>query len=300
MSMPPPPGWYPDPQAPATERWWDGTAWTRAHRPVPVALARPPRKPGGGRGRAVAVAATGIALVAAIVAGVVVVVSGDGDAGGTEARNGPTARSGSASAPPTTSAAPSPTEDATRVTDPLNGITLPVVDGWQKAENVADDDVLLTTPRTYTCPYDDGLCRHGTVATHTVTGVAAGASVRGLAAKDVSDAADLAYDTNAVGQRPFGGMTAHEVVAARQVAVAGRAGFLVRWKVTTAEGPGGYVQSVVFPSSVGSQSLVAVRCTLDASDASPPLSDFDTIVKGIRPVGAAGGGGVGSSVGPTD
>ncbi|MFJ8822033.1 DUF2510 domain-containing protein [Streptomyces sp. NPDC102467] len=300
MSMQPPPGWYPDPRAPATERWWDGAAWTQAHRPAPVALARPPRKPGAGRGKAVAVAATGIVLVAAIVAGVVVVVSGDGGAGGTEARNGPTG-SAPASAPPTTSAAPSPTEDATRVTDQLNGITLPVVDGWQKAENVADDDVLLTTPRTYTCPYDDGLCRHGTVATRTVTGVAAGASARALATKDVSDAADLAYDTDAIGQRPFGGMTGHKVVAERQIAVAGRAGFLVRWKVTTAEGPGGYVQSVVFPSSVGSQSLVAVRCTLDASDASPPLADLDTIVKGIRPVGATGGGGgVGSSVGPTN
>ncbi|GAA2308739.1 DUF2510 domain-containing protein [Streptomyces kunmingensis] len=301
----PPPGWYPDPHAPATERWWDGTAWTQDRRqPAPTAFAPPaaappPRKPGGGRGKAVAVVATGVALVAAIVAGVVVVVSDDGGAGAT-ARNGPTVRSAPASTPPTSSAAPSPAEDASRVTDQLNGITLPVLAGWQKAENVADDDTLLTTPDTYDCPYDDGLCRRGTVATRTVTGADAGASARALATEDVSDAADLAYDTNPLGERPFGGMTAHKVVAARQVAVAGRAGFLVRWKVTTAEGPGGYVQSVVFPSSVGSQSLVAVRCTLDAGDAAPPLSDLDKIVRGIRPVGAAGGdGGVGSSVGPT-
>ncbi|MGY0022713.1 DUF2510 domain-containing protein [Streptomyces sp. YJ-C3] len=307
MSMTPPPGWYPDPHAPATERWWDGTAWTQARRqpvpaaPAPVAFAPPPR-PGGGRGRIAAVVATGIALVVAIVAGVVVILGDDAGPDEARARNGPTAQPGSPTAPPrTTSAAPSPSEDPTRVTDQLNGITLPVVDGWQKAENVADDDVLLTTPGTYTCPYDDGLCRRGTVATHTVTNAEVGASVQALARKDVADAADLAYDTNAVGQRPFGGMTSHKVTAARQIAVAGRSGFLVRWKVTTAEGPGGYVQSVVFPSSVGSQSLVAVRCTLDASHASPPLADLDRIVKGIRPVGTTdGGGGVGSSVGPGD
>ncbi|MGW1721116.1 DUF2510 domain-containing protein, partial [Streptomyces sp. NPDC002156] len=28
MSTTPPPGWYRDPAAPHTERWWGGTAWT--------------------------------------------------------------------------------------------------------------------------------------------------------------------------------------------------------------------------------------------------------------------------------
>ncbi|MEV5609873.1 DUF2510 domain-containing protein [Streptomyces sp. NPDC052225] len=293
MSMTPPPGWYPDPKAPSTERWWDGAAWTPHRRQPHVPVAAGPSR----GGRIVALAAAGLVLVAAVVTGVVLLVNGD--SGGPEARTGvPSELAQSSSAASSSAPAPSPTEDARRVTDPLNGITLPVVDGWQKAETVADEYTLITTPRTYDCPYDDGLCRRGTVSTHTVTNTDE-TDPEVLAKKDVSDAADLAYDKNAIGERPFGGITGHKVVAARQLAVAGRAGYLVRWKVTTAEGPGGYVQSVVFPSSVGSEALVAVRCTLDASDAAPPLSDLDKIVKGIRPVGGSGGGGVGSSIGPS-
>lgn len=32
--QPPPPGWYPDAQAPGSERWWDGVQWTANQRPV--------------------------------------------------------------------------------------------------------------------------------------------------------------------------------------------------------------------------------------------------------------------------
>ena len=38
----------------------------------------------------------------------------------------------------------------------------------------------------------------------------------------------------------------------------------MRWRVTTAKGPGGYVQSMVFPSSVGTESPVVVRYAFDA------------------------------------
>ncbi|MFT4124444.1 MAG: NINE protein [Microbacteriaceae bacterium] len=38
-----PPGWYPDPQDPATEHWWDGTGYTGSRpRPLqPVVLGHP-------------------------------------------------------------------------------------------------------------------------------------------------------------------------------------------------------------------------------------------------------------------
>ncbi|MGW0280859.1 DUF2510 domain-containing protein, partial [Streptomyces sp. NPDC003006] len=41
MSMTPPPGWYPDPNQPSVERWWDGTAWTE-HRRAPENLQTAP------------------------------------------------------------------------------------------------------------------------------------------------------------------------------------------------------------------------------------------------------------------
>ncbi|MFE1954258.1 DUF2510 domain-containing protein [Streptomyces sp. NPDC059524] len=307
MSMTPPPGWYPDPKAPSTERWWDGAAWTQ-HRRQPAPQGPPPSPPapvgppssGGGRGKLVAVIAAGVALVTAIVAGGIVALGGDEE--DPKTRTAPS--SAQPSAPPQSSEAassapaPSPSEDPSRVTDELNGITLPVLDGWQKAEYVADDYTFITTPDTYDCPFDQGMCRRGTVSTHTVTGTDE-TDPEALAKDDVKDAADRAYDTDSIGRRPFGGMTGHKVVASRQIGVAGRAGWLVRWKVTTAEGAGGYVQSVVFPSSSGSEALVAVRCTLDVSSESPPLTDLDKIVKGIRAVDGTGGGGVGSTVGPS-
>ncbi|PAM97726.1 hypothetical protein CJI59_32900, partial [Streptomyces sp. Alain-F2R5] len=47
MTQATPPGWYPDPgqkqDGPATERWWDGKAWTDQVRPAgPAAAGGPP------------------------------------------------------------------------------------------------------------------------------------------------------------------------------------------------------------------------------------------------------------------
>lgn len=51
MTQATPPGWYPDPgqknDGPATERWWDGTAWTDRVRPAGGAAAWAPRAAAG-------------------------------------------------------------------------------------------------------------------------------------------------------------------------------------------------------------------------------------------------------------
>ncbi|MGW7498667.1 DUF2510 domain-containing protein [Streptomyces luteogriseus] len=299
--MTPPPGWYPDPHAPHLQRWWDGTAWTE-HRHTPGAPAAPPPGGGAGRARTVALTATGVVLVAAIVTGAVAL--GGGDGGGTETRTAPTTTPAHSPGPPEPAPEVSTSEpsadDPAVVEDQLNGATFPLLDGWERPQHVAQDDVVMTTDGTYDCPGGVGLCRHGMVFSRTVTENDE-TSPEALAKADISEAADEAYDRDSLGRELHGGMTSHQVVKSGPVAVAGRAGYLVRWRVKTAKGPGGYVQSLVFPSSVGTEAPVLVRYVFDAGEDGPPLADMDRLTKGIRPFGDADtGGGVGSSIGPTD
>ncbi len=309
MSTTPPPGWYRDPSAPHVERWWDGTAWTE-HRRAPEAPTPPPQPGGGagggtGRARGPALAAAAGVLVAAIVIGALVLSGGDDT--GTKASSGSTGTSTTPSpASPTPSVPDQPpssaaaAEDPTRVTDELNGITFPLLDGWVRPEFVAESNVVMTTDGTYDCPGDPGVCRHGRVISRTVTENAE-TSPEALARADIADAADDAYDRDLVGSRPFGGLTSHRVVGSGTVAVAGRAGYFVRWRVTTETGPGGYVQSLAFPTTVGTGAPVIVRFVFDAGTDGPPLADLDRITKGIRPIGDTDtGGGVGSSIGPSN
>ncbi|WP_432249670.1 hypothetical protein ACRAR1_21535 [Streptomyces sanyensis] len=67
--------------------------------------------------------------------------------------------------------------------------------------------------------------------------------------------------------------------------VAGRDGYLVRWRVVTGAGPGGFVQSVAFPSETGPDSLVVVRFALDAGPEGPPVTLLDELPRGIRALG---------------
>ncbi|WP_234335074.1 DUF2510 domain-containing protein [Streptomyces sp. NRRL S-118] len=284
-----PPGWYPEPGNPAVEHWWDGTAWT-GHT----------RSPGRNRaGRALPVAAAGVAVVAAIAVAAVMLAPGDETVA-------PPVSAATSSAPPTAVPAPAPSptpsatpeEDPTVLVDQLNGITLPVPDGWEKPEFTTTDVPTVVTVAQAPCPADTGRdCRRGTVTSSTVS-AAAGASYRAIAEQDIKTAADRAYEKDALGNRYHGGIRSHRLVASRPAVVAGRTGHLVRWRVTTAFGPGGWVQSLAFPSPMGSESPVVVRFAFDAGPDGPDLALMDEITRGIRPIGSSTGGGVGSSIGP--
>ncbi|MGW0704638.1 DUF2510 domain-containing protein [Streptomyces sp. NPDC002643] len=310
MSSSPPPGWYRDPSYPLTERWWDGTAWTDHRRqpeqlPQPLAQPGPPPRKGLGRTKVVALAVAGAVLVAGAVTGGVLLLGGDGEDGDGDGDGGQKTRtttstptSSASAAKESASPSPSATTDPTVVVDDLNGITFPILDGWVNGEESGQDDAVLVTDGTFDCPGDGSLCRSGRVFSRTVTG-SAETSPKALAESDIQDATDDLYDRDKLDRLPYNGVTGHEVVASGSVAVAGRAGYYVRWRVTTEAGPGGYVQSLVFPSSSGSEAPVLVRFAVDAGADAPPVTDIDEIVQGIRSIDDADtGGGVGSSIGP--
>ncbi|MFE9726214.1 DUF2510 domain-containing protein [Streptomyces sp. NPDC005794] len=308
MSNATPPGWYPDVNVPGTERWWDGTAWTGYTRSAAVAQPSAARLPpagnpapgGGSRAtRVVTLTVAGLTVVAAAVTGFLVL--GDDGGTGTSAAPGSSAPSrtvtGSASAA-TPSPADGPEDDPAVLVDQLNGVTLPVPDGWEKPENTLDDASTIRTVGSYTCPGDSGsFCYHGTVTVRAAGGTDLTA-MKALAEEDIGTAADRAYGKNSVGGVIHGGIRSHKELASKSVTVAGRTGYLVRRQVTTGKGPGGYVQSLVFPSAVGSETPVIVRFAFDAGQDDLPLSLMDTITQGIRPIGDSTGGGVGSTVAP--
>ncbi|BFP56388.1 DUF2510 domain-containing protein [Streptomyces griseus] len=314
MSYATPPGWYPDTGAPGTERWWDGTAWTAHTRPLAAPAAPegfgPPSLPlphqrdphdgsgGGNRTKVLAVTLSGVLVLGAAVTGAILL--GRDDSGTPAAPTTTTSAPAPVTSPTataTTSAEPEPDADPSVLVDQLNGVTLPVPEGWEKPESTTEDVPTLRTEQSYDCPGAASFCYHGTVTTHTAR--SAETDPKALAEADIVTAADKAYEEDAIGRRLHGGITSHKVLRAQELSVAGRTGYLVRWQVTTGKGPGGYVQSLVFPSSVGAEIPVIVRFAFDAGVEDLPLSLMDTITKGIRPLGDSGtSGGVGASVGP--
>ncbi|TXL86225.1 DUF2510 domain-containing protein [Streptomyces sp. IB2014 016-6] len=310
MSMTTPPGWYADPGVPGSERWWDGNGWTAHTRPLgggasyqqghQPSYQPAPRQPGPApRRRSVflGVVAGGLMLGATVVAGIT--LFGD-DGTKTVPRSAPTTSepAGGPTGGGDESPTAEPSADPDVLVDQLNGITLPIPDDWEKSDSMVDRAVTMTTVADRECPGETNrYCRYGRVMSSTATQTDA-ATPEALAKEDIQDASDALYDEDSIGNAFYGGVKSHTVVKSGAVTVAGRTGYLVRWKVETGSGPGGHVQSLAFPSTIGAESLIVVRFAFDAGPEGPPLSGMDTITKGIRAIGDTTGG-VGSSIGPS-
>ncbi|MET8223707.1 DUF2510 domain-containing protein [Streptomyces sp. NPDC004082] len=309
MTQATPPGWYPDPgqtsDGPPTERWWDGNAWTDQTRAAgsaahwgppayPPGAGAPPGAPARRRlhtGIAVAVA---VAVLAGIGGGVYALTKDDGDGGTTSAasrtpggkddrggnggsEDGPPGGPDGRTPSPDASGRP-PTEDGF-ATDALNGIAIPVPDGWTGQSGMS---AAVTSDDSYKCPGDTSkVCTKGGAYSAPALALKLKATKPEAAAKeDISKNAEESY-----GGASYGKITSHRELASEAVTVAGQKGYLVRWKVVTSKGDDGYVQSLAFPSPAASGQLVVVRFGVDVSTKATVI---DEITKGIKQ--AAGGG----------
>ncbi|MFE9675170.1 DUF2510 domain-containing protein [Streptomyces sp. NPDC006259] len=324
MTQVTPPGWYPDPgqtsDAPPTERWWDGGAWTDRTRPAgsaaawgapaqaptvgafPAYPAFPSAPPTGSRrglrtGTAVAVA---VAVLASIGVGVYALTRDGGGSDTTGTAQGPGGRGGpggsggqdpfgdsggsggSGGASPSPKGSEAPKIESGAVTDALNGISIPIPDGWSGQE--LSVGAQITSESSYPCPGDTSkTCTKGGV--YSAPAQVPGATAEAVAKADIEANAEESY-----GGTTYGEITSHQVLASKAVTVAGQKGYLVRWKAVTSKGADGYVESLAFPAPADSKRMVVLRFGVDADQ---KVSVIDEMTKGIK---VATGGGSGQGV----
>jgi hypothetical protein len=294
------------------ERWWDGTAWTEYTRTAPVPNAGQPAypgypagdvlaSPGGGGGRrtgAVVIAiVAALVLIGGVVAGILVLGKGGGsdDAKGGATAPPPSSAPNQQQSPgpvpsgPDQPPAPGTRGDGTTAVDAYDGISLPVLDGWQGSSGQGGVGSSVVIGQ-YPCPGDaTQSCVRGGVFAEPAAALKITATDPEAAAK-----ADIAPNAaNSYSKDIYGATTSHQQVASRSVTVAGQKGYLVRWKISTKSGTGGYVESLVFPSPSDSGKLVVVRFGFDVGGQAPGVDVMDQITQGIKVDSSGGPSGTG-------
>lgn len=302
------------------ERWWDGTAWTEYTRTAPVPPDAPqvypgyvgyqgyPQPPAPERGRrtgTVVLALVGsLVLIGGIVAGILVLGGNDDDGKPDAAPTASPSQHGKIPGPAPTDGGSGGSsdggrdggsggkgdDDGTTAVDSYDGVSLPVLDGWKGESYEMGAGV---TTGAYTCPGSGGTgCSLGGVF---VMPAAIGA---GITATDPQDAAKQDISKNALasyGPDTYGATTSHQQVKAGKVTVAGQQGYMVRWKVDTASGTKGYVESLAF-TSPSTHQVVLVRFGFDITAKAPGVEVMDQITAGIKLDTSHRGGGSGTGV----
>ncbi|MEU1475255.1 DUF2510 domain-containing protein [Streptomyces sp. NPDC005760] len=332
MTQETPPGWYPDPgqtsDGPASERWWDGRAWTERTRPAgsaaawgpPEQVASPgdagvypayppyPAQPptGSRRGRTGIAVAVAVVVLASIGVGVYALThsgNGNGDTatsqgpggpGGTGGQGGPfggnggpggNGGSGGSGGPsPSPRGSEAPRIESGAVTDSIDGISLPIPDGWYGQEVPAGASV--TSNDSYPCPGDTTktCTKGGAYSAPALALRTKGSTPEQIAKADIAANAEQSY-----GGKTYGAITSHDVLESEAVTVAGQKGYRVRWQAVTSKGSDGYVESLAFPSPANPRQIVVVRFGVDVAEGQ---SVIDDITKGIK-VSTGGGSGQG-------
>jgi hypothetical protein len=314
-----PAGWYPDPQDtttdPRPQRWWDGQGWTASARPAPADSPEegpkvlegevlesgptvrypepPPFAPVGGAtpprrkpARPVLVAVAVAALAGLLVGSGVTYLAMDGKSerrsahqvrpdvrpggGGDRAEGG----EGVPKAPDTPGGKG---RNSGLAVDAVNRISLAVPTGWTGGTTKAGYAGLSIG--SYSCASGGGECSLGGVS----TGQLKGTDVKQAAEQDIATAAEESY----------GKIKSHEQLKSEPIAVDGRDGYLIRWKVDAPEGNDGYVETVVFPTADG-KALASVHLGFDIDEKAPKLTQMDTIVESIKPFSGKIEGGTGA------
>lgn len=174
------------------------------------------------------------------------------------------------------------------VTDPINGLTIPVPSGWTGSSGTTSGQgswpSLSTGP--YTCPSalaqsngsssGTATCTRGGVTFETTSGSAA----QQVATSDIATMAKANY----------GSLSGHTVAGQGAITVAGRAGYQVTWKVTPSySGPSGTVELIALPVPGQSGYFTLIDIGVDQSAQAPTLDSVNSqIVNAITDSSAAG------------
>lgn len=302
----PPAGWYPTgeigPDGSPLERWWDGVQWSATVRPlgtgtkgpglssraksliaagVVVALA------GGGTGLYFALHHDNSTSPAASSQSSPTPGNGNGGLGGGGLGGGNGGGGGGLGAPSTS---PPPTVtggNGKTVSDPIDGLTIPVPSGWTGVTGSATGQgswpALSTGP--YTCP--SGLAPTGG------TSAPAKCTRAGVSFSTTSGSAAQSVATSSIGPlatNNYGNLSSHTVVSQGAITVAGRTGYQVTWSVVPSySGPGGTVEAIVLPVPDHSTYFTLIDIGVDQNPQAPSLSTVNAqIISNITPADSTG------------
>ncbi|WP_034269804.1 DUF2510 domain-containing protein [Actinospica robiniae] len=313
-----PPGWYSTgetgPDGAPVERWWDGGGWSAMVRPLGGGTfgAQPPRRSPRTKtliasATVVVLAAAGLGLYFGLHNGNPTTTAaqpdvqsttnqggnglgglGGGNGGGNGNGNG--GGNGSGGLGSTPSPAPTVTGGSgSTVSDPINGLTIPVPTGWtgNSGSTSGEGSWPALATGTYTCP--SALAQqNGSSSSSASTCTSGGVNLTTAQGTDAKTVATSNMAQFAKGN--YGTLSSHSVVNEGAISVAGRTGYQITWSVVPDySGPSGTVQLIALPDPDLPGYMAIIDIGVDKSSKAPSLSTVDSqIINNIVDANATG------------